>query len=200
MADLEPNALEELAFKDTIFVANGKQICEEVHENRRLKNEGESLSKPERKDTPANGAVHPTDNLSVHGSEEGQPGNPDFTGEGDVAKEEEVLCDFCLTEKMQAVKSCLTCMVNYCQDHLQPHLEIAKLQTHKLMDPLKDIDMQSCEAHKSHLSWFCESDLACVCEECLADGHQGHKAVTCGAARKEKEVNILISSHAKEMA
>ncbi|XP_061472454.1 tripartite motif-containing protein 16 [Rhineura floridana] len=178
---------QELALRDSIPVANGSQFCEEECESVGLKNEVELFSDPERKDIPSSNGVNLRDNLTENGSKEELPGS---IGEGDAVEEEEVLCDFCLAEKVPAVKSCLTCMVSYCQDHLQPHLENAKLQTHKLMDPLKDIDMQSCEAHKRHLSLFCHSDLVCVCEECLADGHQGHKVITCGIARKEKEYEL----------
>lgn len=192
MANLELSSLEklseELVHKDSIPVANREAICEDS-ETAELKNEVESLLDPERKDISCNGANFAS-NLTANGSGEEPPGLISLT-EGGTAPKEDILCDFCLGDKSQAVKSCLTCMVNYCQDHLRPHLEIAKLQTHKLRDPLKDIDMQSCETHKSHLSWFCHHDLACVCEECLANGHQGHKTVPCAVARKEKEVNDL---------
>lgn len=188
MADPETQSPEELPqepiLEESSPVANSPQVPEEC-ESEVLKYEGELLTEPEREDTPSNGA-HLEDKLTENGSKEE---SLDSVREGDTVEEDEVLCDFCLAEKGKAVKSCLTCMVNYCQDHLRPHLENAKLQTHKLMDPLKDIDMQSCETHKMQFSWFCHPDLVCICEECLVDGHQGHKAVTCAAARKEKEVN-----------
>ncbi|XP_054833363.1 tripartite motif-containing protein 16 [Eublepharis macularius] len=180
---------EELVLKDSIPVANGEPTCKKCG-GVEVKNEAELLSEPEIEDLSCS-AANFTNNLSVNGSKEEPPDHNGLTSEGDIAAEEEVLCDFCLAEKSQAVKSCLTCMVNYCQDHLRPHREIAKLQTHKLRDPLKDIDMQSCEAHKRHLSWFCHNDLACVCEECLADEHQGHRTVACTVARKEKEYELL---------
>ncbi|XP_062979314.1 tripartite motif-containing protein 16 [Elgaria multicarinata webbii] len=180
----------ELVCNESNPVANGSQFCEEESESVELKKEGEPLSELEREGNHSNGADL-GDDLTENGSKEEPPGQPGVIGKGEAMEEEEVLCDFCLAEKVQAVKSCLTCMVNYCQDHLRPHLENAKLQTHKLMDPLKDIDMQSCEAHKRHLNWFCHSDIVCVCEECLADGHQGHTAVTCAVARKEKEHELL---------
>lgn len=193
MADCESSTLEKLSeeqpLKDSIPVANGELICEEG-EGAELKNEVEPLSEPEIENIPCNGANFAS-NRTVNGSEEEPPGLTGLVSEEGTGVKEEVLCDFCLGDKSQAAKSCLTCMVNYCQDHLRPHMEIAKLQTHKLMDPVKDIDMQSCEAHRSHISWFCHDDLACICEEYLADGHQGHKTVTCAVARKEKEVNDL---------
>ncbi|XP_077183672.1 tripartite motif-containing protein 16 [Paroedura picta] len=187
MANPESSSLEKLPKEDSVPVGNGEPICEEEYKGTELKNEAEPLSELEIKPNGAN----LTSNLIVNGSVEEPPGLAGLVNDGSTAAKEEVLCDFCLGNKSQAVKSCLTCMVNYCQEHLRPHLEIAKLQTHKLRDPLKDIDMQSCEAHKSRLSWFCHNDLACVCEECITDGHQGHKAVTCAVARKEKEYELL---------
>ncbi|KAH0629564.1 hypothetical protein JD844_011725 [Phrynosoma platyrhinos] len=181
---------QELVLKDSIPVVNGPQACEEECECVGLMNDKESLPESERKDSHDNGEEL-GENRTENGTKKESPGPPGSSGEGDTVEEEEILCDFCLAEKVQAVKSCLTCMVNYCQDHLRPHLENVKLQTHKLMDPRKDIDIESCEAHRAHLSWFCHTDLACVCEECLADGHQEHKVVTCGVARKEKENELL---------
>ncbi|KAJ7316115.1 hypothetical protein JRQ81_002277 [Phrynocephalus forsythii] len=187
MSDLESRQAEdlsqELALTDPVAVTNGSQICEEEGKSVGLENEGERVSELEQKDSHNEEEVGGS--LTEKETKEEPPGDP-----GSLV-EEEILCDFCLAEKVPAVKSCLTCMVNYCQDHVQPHLENAKLQTHKLMDPLKDVDIQSCEAHRGHLSWFCHTDLACVCEECLADGHQGHKVVSCETARKEKELELL---------
>ncbi|XP_042311198.1 tripartite motif-containing protein 16 isoform X2 [Sceloporus undulatus] len=181
---------QELVLKDSIPVVNRPPICEEECECVGLKNDRESLSESERKDGYDNGEEL-GDDRTKNGTKEEPPGPPGSSEEADAVEEEEILCDFCLAEKVQAVKSCLTCMVNYCQDHLRPHLENIKLQTHKLMDPRKDIDIESCEAHRAHLSWFCHTDLACVCEECLAEGHQEHKVVTCEVARKEKESELL---------
>ncbi|XP_058024108.1 tripartite motif-containing protein 16 isoform X2 [Ahaetulla prasina] len=178
--------VEDLAVQDP--VVNGSPIYEEKCGSRELKNEGTLM---ESKD-PYHCEPGLRDYLSEN--ESSKDPSPSILTEShpeEKEKEEEVLCDFCLAEKVQAVKSCLTCMVNYCQDHLRPHLENVKLQSHKLMDPLKEIDIQSCKTHKRHLSWFCHSDLICICEECLSDGHQNHQAVICGVARKEKECELL---------
>ncbi|XP_006033055.2 tripartite motif-containing protein 16 [Alligator sinensis] len=154
------------------------------------KMEGEEPNGLENQES-ANPASELQGSLTVNGSEkETSPSSFLEQGNG-VCGHEDILCDFCLAEKVPAVKSCLTCMVNYCEDHLRPHLENSKLQSHKLMDPSKEIDLQTCEAHKGRLGWFCQMDLVCVCEECLAGEHSGHSAVTCEAARKEKERELL---------
>ncbi|KAG8128948.1 hypothetical protein E2320_015698, partial [Naja naja] len=176
---------EVLAAQDP--VVNGSSIWEEKCGSGELNNEGTPLMELESKD-PCHSEPSRGDHLSEN--ESSKDHSPSILTEShpeEKQKNEEVLCDFCLAEKVQAVKSCLTCMVNYCQDHLRPHLENVKLKSHNLMDPLKDIDIQSCKTHKRHLSWFCHSDLICICEECLSDGHQNHQAVICAVARKEKE-------------
>uniref|UniRef100_A0A8D0GL82 Tripartite motif containing 16 n=1 Tax=Sphenodon punctatus TaxID=8508 RepID=A0A8D0GL82_SPHPU len=190
MADSEGVAPEELFQKPapdaSVPLTNGEQVSENPDSPR--------VWKTEREDSESKETTSPecdlVNALAVNGYEEpmGQA-SPEQLGEA-VGEGEVILCDFCLAEKVKAVKSCLTCMVNYCQDHLQPHLENAKLRTHKLVDPMKDIDL-SCEVHKRHLFSFCQSDLACICEECLAAEHQGHEVITCEAARKEKESELL---------
>ena len=44
----------------------------------------------------------------------------------------EVTCDLCTgPRKQRALKSCLVCMVSYCQTHLQPHYQVPVLKKHK---------------------------------------------------------------------
>ncbi|KAF7668244.1 hypothetical protein LDENG_00024600 [Lucifuga dentata] len=58
----------------------------------------------------------------------------------DTLLPQDVLCDSCIDSPSKALKSCLTCLVSYCETHLRPHLENNKFQTHRLVDPLHDID------------------------------------------------------------
>lgn len=108
-------------------------------------------------------------------------------GEG----EEEILCDFCLgASRVRAVKSCLTCMVNYCEEHLRPHQENSKLHSHQLTEPVKDRDLRTCPAHRSPLVAFCHPDRQCICQECGQGEHRGHSSVSLDAARRDKEAEL----------
>nr|XP_003420646.1 tripartite motif-containing protein 16 [Loxodonta africana] len=108
-------------------------------------------------------------------------------GEG----EEEILCDFCLgASRVRAVKSCLTCMVNYCEEHLRPHQENSKLHSHQLAEPVPDRDLRTCSAHHRSLAAFCCPDQQCICEECSQNEHRGHAAVSLDAARRDKEAEL----------
>lgn len=120
-------------------------------------------------------------------------GHADTPGpdEGMTEDEDAVLCDFCLDEKVKATRSCLTCMVNYCESHLRPHVENSKLQSHRLVKPVRDADLRTCDAHHKLLRWFCQDDLMCACEECVAEQHAGHAAVPCTEARKLKQSELL---------
>ncbi|XP_051239423.1 E3 ubiquitin-protein ligase TRIM21-like [Dicentrarchus labrax] len=65
------------------------------------------------------------------------------SSEQQVSKPGEVPCDVCTGTKLKALKSCLVCLVSYCETHLEPHLTICVLCTvldHKTHDvvPLKE--------------------------------------------------------------
>lgn len=120
-------------------------------------------------------------------------------GQGDLAKlgapgdeeEGQILCDFCLgASRVRAVKSCLTCMVNYCEEHLRPHQENSKLHSHQLTEPTKDQDLRTCPAHHSPLVSFCHTHQQCICQECDTGEHRGDSTVSLDAARRSKEVSV----------
>ncbi|XP_036197597.1 tripartite motif-containing protein 16 isoform X2 [Myotis myotis] len=105
--------------------------------------------------------------------------------------EEEIPCDFCLgAQRVKAVKSCLTCMLNYCEEHLRPHQENSKLHSHQLTEPVKDRDLPTCPAHHSPLVAFCRPDRQCICQECGQDQHRGHASVSLNVARRDKEAEL----------
>lgn len=101
---------------------------------------------------------------------------------------QDVLCDSCMDSPSKALKSCLTCLVSYCKAHLRPHLENAKFQNHRLVDPLHDIDCRTCEVHQLPLERFCLTDGRCVCLDCEKQEHEGHTTASVAEARTQIEV------------
>ncbi|KAI3374535.1 hypothetical protein L3Q82_021108 [Scortum barcoo] len=51
---------------------------------------------------------------------------------------EDVACDFCTGRKLKAVKSCLQCLISYCEKHLQPHLESPTFDKTQAGGPLQE--------------------------------------------------------------
>ncbi|KAE8577210.1 hypothetical protein XENTR_v10004480 [Xenopus tropicalis] len=108
----------------------------------------------------------------------------------DVDAPDVVLCDFCLETKVKAVKTCLTCMINYCEAHLRPHLEKPKLHAHQLVGPINDAELRRCSTHNKPLDWFCQEDLLCLCQDCAMEQHREHNPIPCSEARRQKEAEV----------
>ncbi|CAL8389785.1 unnamed protein product [Boreogadus saida] len=60
----------------------------------------------------------------------------------------EVPCDVCTGTQLKAVKSCLVCLISYCQTHLEPHQRVAVLKKHRLVEPMDRLEDRM--YHKSH--------------------------------------------------
>lgn len=118
-----------------------------------------------------------------------------------VAKQEEVkeeplgpddvVCDSCIESPRRSLKSCLTCLVSYCEGHLRPHLENPKFQNHRLVEPLRDIERRTCESHKWPLELFCCADACCICQDCVTEDHRGHNTMSVVDARSRIEASFL---------
>ncbi|XP_023120063.1 tripartite motif-containing protein 16-like [Amphiprion ocellaris] len=108
----------------------------------------------------------------------------------DTSLPEGVLCDSCMDSPSKALKSCLTCMVSYCEAHLRPHLENVKFQNHRLVDPLHDFDCQACEVHQLPIKRFCLMDGSCVCLDCEIQEHEGHTISSVEEARAQIETEL----------
>ncbi|XP_039599010.1 E3 ubiquitin-protein ligase Midline-1-like [Polypterus senegalus] len=96
-------------------------------------------------------------------------------------------CDICTGETSRAVKSCLTCMVSYCQLHLQSHFKIATLKDHKLTDPVRNLTEVICDKHQKSLEIFCKTDKTYICVMCVVYEHNGHVMAELERERKEQE-------------
>ncbi|XP_078138073.1 E3 ubiquitin-protein ligase TRIM21-like [Centroberyx gerrardi] len=93
------------------------------------------------------------------------------------AKPGEVPCDVCTGTKLKALKSCLVCLASYCETHLEPHHIIKSMKTHKLIDPVENLEGRMCKEHDGPLQLFCKTDQMCVCLLCTESDHKSHDIV-----------------------
>ncbi|CAL8406934.1 unnamed protein product [Arctogadus glacialis] len=99
----------------------------------------------------------------------------------------EVLCDVCTGTHLKAVKSCLVCFTSYCQTHLEPHQRVARLQKHRLVEPMDRLEDRMCMKHDRLLELFCQTEQVCVCQFCTETDHKSHPVVP---LKEEYEVKM----------
>ncbi|XP_037623134.1 probable E3 ubiquitin-protein ligase TRIML1 [Sebastes umbrosus] len=99
------------------------------------------------------------------------------SSEQQAAKPGEVPCDVCTGTKLKALKSCLVCLVSYCETHLEPHLTTSGLKRHQLIDPVENLEGRMCTKHDKLLELFCKTDQMCDCMLCTYSDHKTHDVV-----------------------
>uniref|UniRef100_A0A3P8S293 Uncharacterized protein n=1 Tax=Amphiprion percula TaxID=161767 RepID=A0A3P8S293_AMPPE len=100
------------------------------------------------------------------------------TSHSDSEQAENVLCALCTgANKLPALKSCLVCLMSFCQTHLERHMNVAALKKHKLIDPVANLESRLCKKHGEPLELFCSEDRKFLCESCKDSDHKTHKIV-----------------------
>ncbi|CAL8312422.1 unnamed protein product [Boreogadus saida] len=123
-------------------------------------------------------------------------------------KPAEVPCDVCTGTQLKAVKSCLMCLISYCQTHLEPHHRVAGLKKHRLVEPMDRLDDRMCKKHDRLLELFCQTEQLCVCLLCTVTDHKSHPVIplreeyevkTAQLGKMEAEVKKLIKERQKNI-
>ncbi|XP_060771222.1 E3 ubiquitin-protein ligase TRIM39-like [Neoarius graeffei] len=111
-----------------------------------------------------------------------------------------VLCDSCTKEKLEALRSCLDCGVSLCITHLMPHKSTAKLNKHKLIEPVENLEDYICQKHERPLELFCRDDQMCVCQFCILGDHKNHTNVRMEEESQEKKSHLVeTQKHVQKM-
>ncbi|XP_031142936.1 E3 ubiquitin-protein ligase TRIM21-like isoform X2 [Sander lucioperca] len=112
------------------------------------------------------------------------------SSEQQESKPGEVPCDVCTGTKLKALKSCLVCLVSYCETHLEPHLTMSGLKRHQLIDPVENLEGRMCTKHDKPLELFCKTDQTCVCMLCTVLDHKTHDVVPLKEEYEEKKAEL----------
>uniref|UniRef100_H3AUH9 RING-type domain-containing protein n=1 Tax=Latimeria chalumnae TaxID=7897 RepID=H3AUH9_LATCH len=98
-----------------------------------------------------------------------------------------ILCDFCLSEPLIAIKTCVNCEASLCMQHLRKHSEKATRKNHVLVEPTNSLAKRKCSEHGKLIEYYCNNDKTCICVTCCVAGpHKGHNIETLKNAYAQK--------------
>ncbi|XP_056599013.1 tripartite motif-containing protein 6-like [Triplophysa dalaica] len=104
----------------------------------------------------------------------------------------EIPCNVCeenLTSR--AVKSCLTCLLSYCERHLKRHQSLSRHRGHKLVSPVERLDEKACPAHGRPLELYCKREKRLICTLCVKTGEDVISIETERERREAEQQNII---------
>lgn len=117
------------------------------------------------------------------------------TSDRELPEGTNVFCDICTGMKEKAVKSCLMCLTSFCVVHLEPHQRVSVLKSHKLIDPVINLDERMCKKHNKITELYCRTDKACVCVLCFKSDHKSHNVISL-----EEEYEAVLAKNDEVMA
>ncbi|CAL8236503.1 unnamed protein product [Arctogadus glacialis] len=120
----------------------------------------------------------------------------------------EVPCDVCTGTQLKAVKSCLVCLISFCQTHLEPHQRVEVLKKHRLVEPMDRLEDRMCKKHERLLELYCQTEQVFVCQFCTETDHKSHPVIplkeeydvkTAQLGKIEAEVQQMIQERQKNI-
>ncbi|KAL2086682.1 hypothetical protein ACEWY4_017741 [Coilia grayii] len=102
----------------------------------------------------------------------------------------DVECDVCSVRKLKAVKSCLDCLLSYCETHFKVHNDVNPGRNHSVIDATGQLQERICSRHKKVFEIFCRTDQSCICYLCTMDQHKGHDTIAATAEWSNKKEKL----------
>lgn len=113
-------------------------------------------------------------------------GHQDVPADASCAGHDDVACDVCTSRKRKATAFCLVCLISFCEEHIQPHVQSPAYKKHRLVLPSKNLQENICPQHNELMRLFCRSDQQLICYLCSVEDHRGHVTVSAAAETAEK--------------
>ncbi|XP_063052806.1 tripartite motif-containing protein 16-like [Engraulis encrasicolus] len=115
---------------------------------------------------------------------------PTIQCDGTDADHGDVECDICSEGKLKAVKSCLDCLLSYCETHFKVHNQLHPGRNHSIIGATGHLQERICSLHKKALDIFCRTDQSCICYFCLMEEHKCHDTVSAATEWSNKKEGL----------